>query len=157
VDKYIGFKLIQAEPAWRTTCIEDGEIVLVPKSERPCKDSLSADTEDGYKVFYPDGYVSWSPKEVFEKAYMRVANDNTITNDIVDSFIERYEDYTIGEKTTVVRAVLRNNFVVVDSSSCVDPANFNQEIGISICKDKIKNKVWELLGFLLQTAKSGIK
>ena len=23
----------------------------------------------GYAVKYPDGYVSWSPKETFEKAY----------------------------------------------------------------------------------------
>ena len=26
-------------------------------------------TEDGYKVRYPDGYESWSPKGVFEEAY----------------------------------------------------------------------------------------
>ena len=25
--------------------------------------------EDGYKVVYEDGYESWSPKDVFEKAY----------------------------------------------------------------------------------------
>jgi hypothetical protein len=25
--------------------------------------------EDGYRVIYPDGYESWSPKDVFEKAY----------------------------------------------------------------------------------------
>jgi len=27
---------------------------------------------DGYKVVYPDGYVSWSPKKVFEEAYREV-------------------------------------------------------------------------------------
>ena len=27
------------------------------------------DGKPGYKVVYPDGYVSWSPKDVFEKAY----------------------------------------------------------------------------------------
>ena len=27
------------------------------------------DGKAGYKVVYEDGYVSWSPKEVFEKAY----------------------------------------------------------------------------------------
>lgn len=26
-------------------------------------------TQDGYNVEYEDGYTSWSPKEVFEKAY----------------------------------------------------------------------------------------
>lgn len=28
--------------------------------------------EDGYEVMYPDGYVSWSPKNVFEKAYREI-------------------------------------------------------------------------------------
>ena len=49
---YIGTKLIQAEPcpAW--------------------KDAGNHKTGDpGYKVVYPDGYVSWSPKDVFEDAY----------------------------------------------------------------------------------------
>ena len=27
------------------------------------------DGKDGYKVVYEDGYISWSPKETFEKAY----------------------------------------------------------------------------------------
>lgn len=27
----------------------------------------------GYRVTYPDGYVSWSPKEVFEAAYREVS------------------------------------------------------------------------------------
>lgn len=28
----------------------------------------------GYKVIYPDGYESWSPKEVFDHAYIRTKN-----------------------------------------------------------------------------------
>ncbi len=43
--EYIGVKLIKAEP-------QDNE-----------------DGEPGYKVVYPDGYKSWSPKDVFEEAY----------------------------------------------------------------------------------------
>lgn len=31
--------------------------------------------EDGYKVTYPDGYVSWSPKSVFENAYREVTQE----------------------------------------------------------------------------------
>lgn len=147
--KYIGFKMIEAEPM---TAYEAGQHLA-----RPIDISDAGKQRDGYLVKYPDGYVSWSPKDVFEKAYMQVGDNNTITNDNVDNFIIRYEDFTIGDKTTVVRAVLANNFVVVDSSSCVDPKNFNQEIGTSICKDRIKGKVWELLGFLLQTAKEGIR
>lgn len=28
--------------------------------------------KDGYKVMYPDGYLSWSPKSAFETAYREV-------------------------------------------------------------------------------------
>ena len=50
--KYIGTKIIEAEPckAWKDT-------------------KLHKAGEDGYKVRYPDGYESWSPKDVFEEAY----------------------------------------------------------------------------------------
>lgn len=58
--QYIGTKMIQAEPAYRC----DGKIY--PKTGPYPK---RMDLEDGYKVRYPDGYVSWSPKEVFEEAY----------------------------------------------------------------------------------------
>ena len=29
------------------------------------------DGQEGYKVVYPDGYESWSPKEVFESSYTK--------------------------------------------------------------------------------------
>lgn len=31
------------------------------------------DGEPGYQVFYPDGYISWSPKATFENAYRPVS------------------------------------------------------------------------------------
>lgn len=58
--KYIGTKTVSATPAWRIggkVYPKDG---TVPRS---------MDKEDGYKVVYEDGYESWRPKEVFEKAY----------------------------------------------------------------------------------------
>lgn len=58
--KYIGTKQVSATPAWRIggkVYPKDGE---VPRS---------MNREDGYKVVYEDGYESWSPKDVFEKAY----------------------------------------------------------------------------------------
>lgn len=58
--KYIGTKQVSATPAWRI----GGEIYpkdgVVPRV---------MNREDGYKVVYEDGYESWSPKDVFEKAY----------------------------------------------------------------------------------------
>lgn len=57
---YIGTKTITATPAVRI----DGKVYL-PEDAMP----KEGKREDGYKVKYEDGYESWSPKEVFEKAY----------------------------------------------------------------------------------------
>ena len=120
------------------------------------------ENEYGYVVKYPDGYTSWSPKDIFEKAYLQVDDNKdlpsgvSIGQEMVDGFIAYYETHTMGDSTTVVRCVLRNGFVIVESSSCVDPANYSEKIGEEICLNKIKDKIWELLGFLLQTAWHGI-
>jgi len=46
---YVGTKIINAEPQEK-------------------------DGNPGYKVIYPDGYVSWSPKAVFEEAYRLISD-----------------------------------------------------------------------------------
>lgn len=59
--KYVGVKIIQAEPM---TAIEYSEKV------RPLV--YSGACQEGYKVVYPDRYVSWSPKKAFEDAYREI-------------------------------------------------------------------------------------
>ena len=61
MQKYIGTKIIEAVPAIRKGGKVYEEGWPIPKSMDP--------TEKGYKVRYPDGYESWSPKDVFEEAY----------------------------------------------------------------------------------------
>ena len=136
--QYIGTKLIEAEPAERYG-------------------------QEGYKVLYPDGYESWSPKDVFEKAYLPLTiNENLRTNapsisqGMVDNFILETWTQTLGDKCTVVRAKLRNGFEIVESSACVSAENYDENLGQEICMEKIKDKVWLLLGFLLQTAVGGV-
>lgn len=152
--QYIGTKLIQAEPAYRI----DGKIYL---KSGPVPRVMNR--EDGYKVVYQDGYESWSPKDVFEAAYLPVTvNENlrtdapSISQQMVDDFIRETEVMTMGDKTTVVRAVLRNGFEIVESSACVSAENYDEKLGAEICMEHIKNQVWKLLGFLLQTAVHGI-
>ena len=58
--KYIGTKEVNATPAWRI----DGKVY--PKDGAVPR---VMNREDGYKVVYEDGHESWSPKDVFEKAY----------------------------------------------------------------------------------------
>lgn len=78
---------------------------------------------------------------------------NTVTQEQINSIIEKaqFVTETYFNKTTVVLAKLPNGFVIVESSSCVDPANYNEKMGFEICKERIVNKVWELEGFALQS------
>lgn len=137
-----------------------------------CKQILAYEQEKdgkpGYGVRYPDGYTSWSPKDVFESAYLPMGetpngdgtfavNENRVTQKMVDEFIQKVEVKTLGEKTTVVQATLRNGFEIVESSSCVEASNYSEELGAKICLERIKNQVWHLLGFALQWARSGLK
>ena len=57
---YIGTKVIMAEP------MTNYEFAAFKKQP------TTSPEEPGYKVRYPDGYISWSPKEVFEEAYRLV-------------------------------------------------------------------------------------
>ena len=73
MEKYLGVKLIEAEPmnlgdynkfkGWDISKDED------PKKE-------------GYKVKYSDSYISWSPKEEFEKSYKTYDDKYSATIDV---------------------------------------------------------------------------
>lgn len=156
MEVYIGTKIIEAAPAVR----KGGKVYdltwPIPRSMEP--------EEPGYRVRYPDGYESWSPKDVFERAYLPVTINPdlrteapSISQQMVDDFICETEVITMGGKTTVVRAILRNGFEVVESSACVSAENYDEALGAKICMEHIKDKVWMLLGFLLQTAVHGVK
>ena len=65
---YIGVKIVKAMPgtmaeaqAMKNGCSAETQKKLFKKS--------GTEDCDGYIVKYSDGYISWSPKDVFEKAY----------------------------------------------------------------------------------------
>lgn len=133
--QYIGVKLVLAWP-------QDGK-----------------DGQPGYAVKYEDGYVSWSPKDVFERFYFPLADSagSKISQEDVDAFLLPPEASQVDPKTTLVKQDSLSGFVQYEVSSCVDPANYDQEMGTSICVGRIINRTWSLLGFVLQWAKSGLK
>ena len=68
--RYIGTKIIDAEP------MTEQEFLASQGAGN------NQENRPGYKVIYPDGYVSWSPKDVFEKAYheLLIGNEEGIGN-----------------------------------------------------------------------------
>ena len=63
MQKYIGVKIIEAEP------MTDHDFAkTIDRSY-----DLGPEPLEGYRVVYPDGYVSWSPKDAF-KAYRPIGD-----------------------------------------------------------------------------------
>ena len=151
---FIGTKLIEAEQM-NLADFNKLKGLDMPVNEDPNK--------EGYLVKYSDSYISWSPKDVFEKSYLQVEDNENLPSGVsvgqqmVDDFIVDYDVFTKQDKITIVIATLKNGFTIVESSACVDPKNYDEKIGAEICKERIKNQVWNHLGFLLQTAWKGIK
>lgn len=115
--------------------------------------------EEGYEVTYPDGYKSWTPKDVADAAYYPLSenNDGTkILKEDVENFITDVEVMTVGEKTTVVNAHTLTGFDTVRHSSCVDPKNYSKELGKQYAMEEVVNDLWAHLGFVLQWAKYGL-
>lgn len=135
---YIGFKLVDAEPEERNG---------VP----------------GYAVIYPPvnredkPYRSWCPKEAFEKHHYPVGLDERLSAAIVDDFILVVDYEKLGEKTSCVTYKLRNGFEITRTSACVDVKDYDPGIGEAIASEQCTDFLWALLGFLLATAKHGIR
>lgn len=77
---------------------------------------------------------------------------NKITCDMIDDIVDRSEiiTETLFDKCTLVSCKLPNGFVITETSSCVDPDNYDEEKGYNICMGNIRDKIWELEGYLLQ-------
>jgi hypothetical protein len=126
------------------------------------------DGQPGYKVVYPDGYVSWSPKAVFEASYFKQGADPTrITQAMVADFLlpqpsgsnflegQMAAGLQVGTHAVVLNETMVG-FDILTESACVDIDNYDHELGYKLAREKAESKVWELLGFVLCWAKNGL-
>lgn len=115
--------------------------------------------DPGYEVTYPDGYKSWCPKDVADKAYFKLNenNDGTkICKEDVEAFIKFDDACKVGTKTTNVTITTITGYEINGQASCVDPNQFNIDLGIKIAKPRAMDQLWSYLGFVLQWAKNGL-
>lgn len=76
---------------------------------------------------------------------------NKITQEHIDATIVSKTFIVLPDGvTTICQLILKNGFSVLGSSACVDPANFNLQMGRDIAFANAKDKVWELEGYLLK-------
>lgn len=66
---------------------------------------------------------------------------------VVKEYYHRIPDSTV----TVCAITLKNGFVVVGDSACIDPRKFDEEIGRQVAFDDAIEKVWELEGYRMKS------
>ena len=102
----------------------------------------------GYKLegnkLVPNGKYDPIPYKGLNKKNKLTLED--IERKIVDKKFTILED----GKTTICNLYLQNGFTVRGESACVDPANFDKNIGEKIAYENAVDKVWQLEGYLLQ-------
>jgi hypothetical protein len=149
---YIGVKQVSAEPM---TLGEYNKVRgwTIPENEDP--------DSKGYKIEYYDQsppHVTWSPKEVFERAYLPLTDPkgSKITIDDIKTFCTTVHSAKIGRKTTLLHINTQSGFSQFETSACVDPENYDHSCGVDACMDRIYDRLWYAMGFVLQWARFGL-
>lgn len=81
---------------------------------------------------------------------MNEIKKNTVTIEEVkanmqDVFVATLKPFD--KPVTFVEVRMPNGFTVRESATCVDPANYDEEIGKQVCLKRIEDKIWMLLGY----------
>ncbi len=84
------------------------------------------------------------------KAALDASPGERVTLEYIQSRIARKE-FTVlpGTTVTICSITLDNGYSVRGEIACVDPANFNAEIGQHYAEEQAIEKLWPLFGFLL--------
>ena len=110
------------------------------------------------KCVYNDDSVEYTfavSEDIFEEYFEKVKTniEYDLDFDIDDETMHHIAEIlssskfyvtNVFDKCTIVACQLPNGFVIVESSSCVDPDDYDEEIGIENCMSRIEDKVIEM-------------
>lgn len=153
MSNFIGVKLVDAEP------ITLGAYNALRGWGLPTDGNYD---EPGYFIKHPDDCVTWCPKKTFERDHMPITKGDSVTEEDVNAMIKQIHvdqitPNDLGSVVTVTTVTLANGFTLTESSTCVDPDNYDVETGVDCCMERIKDKIWYLLGFLLSCGFNGFQ
>lgn len=77
--------------------------------------------------------------------------ENTVTIEKIENTILKEDYIKVGLKTVISVLTLKNGFEIIGTSACVDPNNFDFEIGKKYAREKAIDQIWMLEGYLLQS------
>lgn len=99
------------------------------------------------------GHPDWDPSRPMPEPL-----PTKVSREMVEAAITG-ETYTVlpDGRTTVCQLTLDNGFTVDGQSACVDPANFNAELGDKYARERAFDEAWKMLGFRLADRRAGIR
>lgn len=85
-------------------------------------------------------------------------NKNKVTQERINKLLDEAEtqEHIFWGKELVISYKLASGFTVLGRAACVDPVNFDINIGREICRENAEHKVWELEGYVLQLKVAGM-
>lgn len=119
MNTYIGCKMVEAEPMTREAYNQLRGWEL-PKNENP--------EDQGYLVKYNDNYISWSPKDIFEKQHFMLLSDKQeLLENLVyidENDLYAFKGKCIHEKIDPLRTkdgyILGGTFEISDTTTTFD-------------------------------------
>ena len=130
--QYIGSKIVKAWPCYRVPVI--GGRYEYCKLDEVVPTCITGKIEDGCRIQYKDGYLSWSPKAVFEKAYRETTGL---------SFGLAIEAAKMGKK--IARAGWNGKNQYVELAYCISYKNNAAEV-VNVNHCNIGNKAFAFVG-----------
>jgi len=116
------------------------------------------DGQPGYKVVYPDGYESWSPKEVFDRAYLEMPENMTSepNYEMINNFISVATVVDREDNTILATLILRSGFEqqALGGYDPIDGMTDDEKADYILIKSK--EIIWDYLKFVHQWAVKGL-
>lgn len=79
-----------------------------------------------------------------------MSNSYRVTIDMIEQLIVKEEYHKLGTKMTACVITLDNGHEVVGIAGVVDPYKYDKEIGSKYAREKAIEKLWPLLGYVMQ-------
>ena len=80
---------------------------------------------------------------------MNAVTQEEVNKNMQDVLVRTVEEF--GKPTTYVTVRMENGFTLRESTTCVDPSKYSEDIGKEVCLKRIEDKIWFLLGYNLQS------
>lgn len=112
-----------------------------------CSLGIGCMTEEEFDKYFVK-YEEEKSKTLEEKFKTLVETGNEIVDYAISNSKILVE--TVFDKCTIVSVQLPNGFVIVESSSCISPDDYDEDMSFDICMKKIIEKVIEMEAYVEQ-------